>query len=121
MDNYLIHYGILGQKWGVRRYQEPNGSYTDIGLKRHDLWRKHTFKMASAALGAAALGGLSLYAIKKYTPYEWDYGTVQPKKFIKDAATIIIPLAVTSKAYKEGERMVLSSLVDKDRKKKYGA
>ena len=30
----LYHHGILGQKWGVRRYQNPDGSYTSAGKKR---------------------------------------------------------------------------------------
>lgn len=30
----LYHYGIKGQKWGVRRYQNEDGSYTREGLKR---------------------------------------------------------------------------------------
>lgn len=33
-SNYLAHHGILGQKWGVRRYQNPDGSLTAEG-KRH--------------------------------------------------------------------------------------
>jgi hypothetical protein len=31
----LYHHGIKGQKWGVRRYQNPDGSYTTEGLKRY--------------------------------------------------------------------------------------
>lgn len=36
----LQHYGILGQKWGIRRYQNPDGSLTAKGRARMD--RKDT-------------------------------------------------------------------------------
>lgn len=32
--SYLIHYGIQGQKWGVRRFQNEDGTYTSDGLER---------------------------------------------------------------------------------------
>ena len=32
----LYHHGILGQKWGVRRYQNKDGSLTSSGKKRYD-------------------------------------------------------------------------------------
>ena len=31
----LNHYGVLGQKWGIRRYQNYDGTYTQAGLKRY--------------------------------------------------------------------------------------
>jgi len=33
--SYLAHHGILGQKWGVRRYQNADGSFTPAGKKRY--------------------------------------------------------------------------------------
>lgn len=34
-SDYLEHHGIKGQKWGLRRYQNPDGSYTEEGKKRY--------------------------------------------------------------------------------------
>ena len=35
MSNYIKHHGIKGQKWGVRRFQNKDGSLTAAGLKRY--------------------------------------------------------------------------------------
>lgn len=34
-ENYLAHHGILGMKWGIRRYQNPDGSLTPAGKERY--------------------------------------------------------------------------------------
>lgn len=36
MENELMHWGIKGMKWGVRRYQNKDGSLTPAGRKRYD-------------------------------------------------------------------------------------
>lgn len=33
-DEELFHYGVKGQKWGVRRYQNRNGKFTSSGRKK---------------------------------------------------------------------------------------
>lgn len=34
MEEIIAHYGILGMKWGIRRYQNKDGSLTPAGKRR---------------------------------------------------------------------------------------
>ena len=35
VSNYIYHHGIKGMKWGIRRFQNKNGSLTPAGKKRY--------------------------------------------------------------------------------------
>jgi len=41
---YLIHYGTLGQKWGVRKYQNEDGTWTEEGLRRRRKEQSELYK-----------------------------------------------------------------------------
>lgn len=52
---YLAHHGILGQKWGVRRYQNPDGSLTAAGRKRYAIDSDGKIRKLSSSERRAAI------------------------------------------------------------------
>lgn len=77
MDTVLYHHSVKGQKWGICRYQNPDGTWTDAGKKRYgDSDGDSTGPSSSTkkkvaigvATGAAIVAGtvLTAYFVKKY-------------------------------------------------------
>ena len=52
-NNELYHHGIKGQKWGIRRFQNKDGSLTKAGLKRYS----DSASSAASAVGKAIVKG----------------------------------------------------------------
>ena len=68
-QNELYHHGIKGQRWGIRRFQNKDGTRTDAGKKREKAERKGAIKEgmknAAAVLGAGAAVAGAVAGAKK--------------------------------------------------------
>ncbi len=98
----LCHYGIKGQKWGVRRYQNEDGSYTAAGKKRYnvttkvkDFGKKHSrlVKTAKVAANIATLG-----ATGRIEKSEKAYREAQKRGAKETAAGLVIKGALRAYA-----------------------
>ena len=61
----LYHYGIKGMKWGVRRYQNKDGSYTDAGKRRNAKQLSKVYKKTKNAANPYATSEKFRGAVEK--------------------------------------------------------
>lgn len=54
----LYHHGIKGQKWGVRRYQNEDGTLTEEGKERYSISKKDVKRSAKIGAGVATAGAV---------------------------------------------------------------
>ena len=68
-DAFLKHYGIIGQKWGTRRWQNPDGTFNAEGKERYF----GSKKSESGNEEEQKIGGMSKYNYKTDTYHHTDY------------------------------------------------
>lgn len=93
--DYLEHHGIMGQKWGIRRFQNADGSLTAAGKERYSsngrkkegaemlvLFAPHAL-MAATYLGAAVYSAASEAALRNNIKKERETAKVDKKTGLK--------------------------------------
>ena len=115
--NELIHWGIKGQKWGIRRYQNKDGSLTPEGRSRrsknvHDDYRKAHDSKSVKSMSDAELRNRNnrLQMERQYQSFtkKKNRGKQLVQAFISTAGTI----AAAEAAYKTYKR-IGSAVLDK--------
>ena len=83
----LCHHGILGQKWGVRRFQNYDGSYTRRGLEHYGRTKDsyETVKTIRKAIKRATKRGEKSIKLRDEDGREATLNIINPKRTLKAA------------------------------------
>lgn len=113
--NYeLYHHGILGQRWGVRRFQNSDGSLTSAGRKRYGEKLTKEEKIAKRREAEEA-------KIKKMNEEDWSDSKKQVAKFLAMSALYTLqlnPIGMadsTAKAIQAGSAYIKTKKFTKER------
>ncbi|MCC8110994.1 MAG: hypothetical protein LIO74_05040 [Ruminococcus sp.] len=112
MDSYLYHHGILGQKWGVRRYQNYDGSYTQRGLERYKKARSN-YETAKDTLNSTK----AAYKSGNATKESYTEAKVKTRK-AKNSMNSAYRKLKTDKMADQGKQLYKSGKTITDNKKK---
>lgn len=103
----LCHYGVKGMKWGIRRYQNKDGTLTAAGKKRYDRdVRENNAKKKENRIIIEKSGD----------PKRWVREDLSRSKKAVDTGLNLVKTArnVSDKAGKSTKKMDLSSMTDNE-------
>lgn len=80
MKTYLEHHGIIGMRWGVRRYQNKDGSLTKAGKKHRDLGLKIASDKKHYYTGGVNMSKMGLDDLEYYNKKRASFGSEKEAK-----------------------------------------
>lgn len=111
----LYHYGLKGMKWGVRRYQNSDGTLTDAGKKRYSSNAHEDYKKAHSKKSIKQMSDAELRNRNNRLQMEQQYRDLKRKSsagkravdgFIKTAGTIAAVTAAYKTYKKVGDKAI---------------
>lgn len=106
--NELYHHGVKGQKWGVRRYQNKDGSLTKAGQKRYERdQRENAGKKKGNKVGQA-------------DPHRWVREDMERTKRVADSSNTLVNefKNINRSSGKRKQKLDLSNMSDKEMRDK---
>ena len=91
----IYHHGVKGQRWGVRRYQNPDGTLTDLGRKRQN-------KLVESDKKATIVKGTTLYRTSVNNKTDASSGKIYVNAS-KEAGDYYISNFGSAKIYQKGK------------------
>ena len=98
----LYHYGVKGQKWGIRRYQNEDGSLTKEGMKLLEAVGKKNGFTSTVDEEASKKGKPLLMYTEDVARYYEDIEKVD--KILKDLAKEEVYIDKSTVTFKNGEK-----------------
>lgn len=121
--SYLTHHGIEGQRWGIRRYQNEDGSLTAEGKERYseslsgyydnnDSDGDYTIKSGTSVFRRTSSDSDDDYGNSKYT-YTYDYDNSADDNFYKQFGRKITEYTINDDITLAGRSTLGKAFVDK--------
>lgn len=112
MNNDLKHYGILGMKWGVRRYQNADGTYTSSGKRR----RKQSAQNMTDEQLMEDIKRKNLE--NQYIELNRSTSLDKTKRLVDSTSTLVNQTRNVSKSVSKKSNVDLSKITDKELREK---